>query len=460
MRLICTLKQSPVLLCALLLIVQHSSAQVCSDPAGTMYGMDNSGGIFPINTLTGVVGARINPAFPGNPALASNAIGYNPGNGRFYFFKRNADQTPQEFVSFNPSTNLYAILASCPSTLNIRTGCVSPKGDGYYCIDASANLYFYRFSSNQWKFITNTFIDQFGNNVTAILAARSSGDIAMDGWGDLYFLCSSTTEYGLYYLRGSLPVAAVASLSIVQKIAPTTPTPTGNNFAGIGFSPTGQIFLSQSGSNRLYRLNNNLALTMVGTFTTANVGGDMTSCVMPFAALAINQIDLSVQSKGDQEIRISWSSPNQDVKGYFIEYSNDAENWKTLAFVESNQAQTDFSKYTYSNFMTTNGRHYYRIRQVGYDGQILYSTVKYVDVKMNDLVGIGPNPTTGHLQVNNTLNLFSKIVVLDVAGHVLQQSNLKRGTNTFNVSSYPTGTYMVRLVSDNGQTVHQKIIKE
>jgi hypothetical protein len=126
-------------------------------------------GSFQSTLTTGVVGARINPAFTGNAPAGSNAIGYNPGNGRFYFFKRNADQTPQEFVSYNPSTNLYSLLASCPSTLNIRTGCVSPKGDGYYCIDASANLYFYRFSSNQWKFITNTYIDQFGNSVAATL---------------------------------------------------------------------------------------------------------------------------------------------------------------------------------------------------------------------------------------------------------------------------------------------------
>ena len=459
MNLICTLKQSPILLC-MLLFVLNSSAQVCSDPAGTMYGMDNSGGIFPINTLNGVVGARINPAFTGNAPASSNAIGYNPANGRFYFFKRNADQAPQEFVSFNPSTNTYTLLASCPSTNNIRTGCVTPNGIGYYCIDAASNLYFYRFTSNTWKFITSTFIDQFGTNVTATLAARSSGDVAMDGWGDLWFLCSSTTEYGLYYLRGTLPVNPVASMSIVQKIPPTTPTPTGNNFAGIGFSPTGQIFLSQSGTNRLYRLNNNLALTLMGTFTTANVGGDMTSCVMPFAALAINEIELSVQSKGDQQVLVSWSSHNDNVKGYFIEYSSDAENWKTLAFVESSAGQTELSKYTYTNFMSTNGRHYYRIRQVGFDGQALYSTVKYVDVKMNDLVGIGPNPTSGHMQVNNTLNLFSKLTVLDVAGHVLQQTSLKRGINTFNISSYPTGTYLVRLVSDNGQTVHQKIIKE
>jgi hypothetical protein len=181
---------------------------------------------------------------------------------------------------------------------------------------------------------------------------------------------------------------------------------------------------------------------------------------MPFAALAINEIDLKVQSKNAQEVLISWSSPNKNVKGYFIEYSSDAENWKTLAYIENNPG-TDLSKYTYNNF-----HHYKRSTlhiassKSGFDGASLYSTVKYIDIKMNDLVSIGPNPTNGIFQINNSLMLFSKITILSVSGQVLQQSTMKKGINTFNMSSYPTGTYLVRLVSDNGQTIHQKIMKE
>src|SRR5689334_17605778 len=121
-----TLKHSPaIVLCMMLLIMHTSSAQVCSNPAGVIYGMDNNGGIYPINVPSAVVGARINPAYTGNSPASSNAIGYSPSNGRFYYFKRNADNAPQEFVSFNPATNAYAALASCPTVQNIRTGCVN-----------------------------------------------------------------------------------------------------------------------------------------------------------------------------------------------------------------------------------------------------------------------------------------------------------------------------------------------
>jgi len=92
MRLICTLKRPPFLICVCLLLTQVSLAQVCSSPATVIYGMDDVGGIYPITSATGAVGARINPAYTGNAPSSSNAMGYNPGNGRFYYFKRNADQ--------------------------------------------------------------------------------------------------------------------------------------------------------------------------------------------------------------------------------------------------------------------------------------------------------------------------------------------------------------------------------
>jgi len=459
MKLIRTLKKSPITLCMLLLFMQSTTAQVCSNPAGIIYGLDNNGGIFPITVATAAVGARINPAYPGNPAMASNAIGYNATNNRFYYFKRNADNAPQEFVSFDPVTNAYSILASCPTTNNIRTGCVNASGTGYYCIDATAKLYFYRFTSNNWKVITGTYFNQFGANVTAAIAAHSSGDIAMDGWGDLWYLCSDPASYGLYYFRGQLPVNPVASMNLVERIPPTTPTPLGTNFAGIGFSPTGQIYISQSG-DRLYRMNNDESLTLLGTFTTPGVGGDLTSCVFPMMALAIDQRDLTVQSIGGQQILLTWNRQDQNVQGFFVESSIDGEKWITLGYVENNNTQTSNTKYTFTEQAPTSGRHYYRIKQVGYEGQSVYSEVKIIDVKISNLISITPNPTKGNMQVNNSMNTFSRISIVDISGKILKELQLRKGLNSIALTSYPSGTYIIRLLADNGQVHFEKIIKE
>src|SRR5580693_1453624 len=141
-----------------------SEAQICLDPVNTVYGMTNAGVIYPINVNTGSVGAAINPAYTGNAASSSNAIGYNSSNGNFYYFKRNYGASPQEFVSFSPATNTYTILASSPVTGNVNSGCVTTDGSGYYCIDQNANLAYYNIAANTWTIITSSFVDNLGNS--------------------------------------------------------------------------------------------------------------------------------------------------------------------------------------------------------------------------------------------------------------------------------------------------------
>jgi hypothetical protein len=458
MRLIRTLKLSPITLCLLLLCTQNIQAQICTNPANVIYGMDVNGAIYPITVATGAVGARINPAFGGNAPASANAMGYNSTNKKFYFFKRNADMAPQEFVSYDPVANTYAYLASCPTTLNIKTGCVNSNSTGYYCIDANAVLYYYRFSSNQWKVITSTYFNQWGTNITAILAAHSAGDIAMDGWGDLWFLCSSTTSYGLFEFRGSLPVAAVASITLIQKIPPTTPTPTGFSFAGIAFNPSGQIYLSTIGDDNLYRLNNDLTLTFLGGLTVANAGTDLTSCNFPMAVLSVNWETFTVESKDDQQISLSWTAMNENVKGFLVEMSKDGETWQSLAFVESN-SQLLQGKYQYIYSSALTGKYYFRIKQVGVSGEYSYSQVKLIDMK-STFASVGPNPTKGLIRINNDANAFSSIVIFDLAGQLINHTALSKGLNSINIAQLPTGTYMLRLVGASGQMQYEKIIKE
>jgi hypothetical protein len=281
----------------------------------------------------------------------------------------------------------------------------------------------------------------------------------MDGWGDLWFLCSSTTSYGLFEFRGSLPVAAVASITLIQKIAPTTPTPTGFSFAGIAFNPSGQIYLSTIGDDNLYRLNNDLTLTFLGGLTVANAGTDLTSCNFPMAVLSVNWETFIIESKDDQQINLSWTAMNENVKGFFVEMSKDGETWQTLAFVERN-SQLLQGKYQYIYSSALTGKYYFRIKQVGASGEYSYSQVKFIDMKSTTFASIGPNPTKGLIRINNDANAFSSIVIFDLAGQLINHTALSKGLNSINIAQLPTGTYMLRLVGASGQMQYEKIIKE
>src|SRR3954470_17193633 len=310
-----------IVLTLLLMPALQVSAQTCSSPNTFIYGLTNVANVHRINTTNGNVGAAMNPAYGGNVPSYSNAMGYNNVNGKFYYFKRNSFAPPQEFVSFDPGLALITYLAPSPATAStiVNVGCMNNTGTGYYCIDANAGLFYYNIATNVWKQITANLIDQFGNNLTPIVNARIYGDAAFDGYGNLFFLPASATDFGLYKIKAPLPVNPVASLTVQQIIPPTTATPNGNSFGGIAFNNTGQIFISTNPpDDKLFRLNNDRSFTFLATFSVSGVGNDLTSCNFPFIVLPVSWESFSAELTVNKQVLINWAvSQQSNNKGYY-----------------------------------------------------------------------------------------------------------------------------------------------
>ena len=445
-----------VLFC--LLALQRASAQVCSSPSTVIYGLTSTGQIRPITVSTAAVGAAITPSYSGNSPSSCNGLGYNPVNGKFYYFKRNPDGSNQEFVSFNPATNTVSILTDCPTTNTIRTGCVSFSGDGYYTLDAAARLFYYKISNDTWTLITSTFYNQSGTNITSTLSSLNSGDIAIDGLANLWILCADNSHYGLYKVSAPLPVTAVASLTATQKIAPTTATPTGNSFAGIAFNPTGQIFLGTYSDNKLYRLENNLTLTLLGTFSVSNIGNDLTSCSFPVTVLANSQQTFTAELNSGHQVVLTWTNTVQNNnKAYYIEHSLDQAHWDKIGVVQ-HDANVVTEKYAFTHSNPVNGNHYYRIRQVEVNGEITYSAIRLVTITTNGDVAVWPNPAKDIVYISS--NNASTARLFDQYGRSVYTGAIQPGVNVVNMRSLPSGTYFVRMQSSNGQAQTRQLIKQ
>src|SRR5580658_599105 len=157
-----------MVLAAFIILMNCASAQVCSSPSTTIYGLTAAGVIYPITVATAHVGTALNTADAG--ANQSNGIGYNNVNGKFYYFNSVPDETNQ-FVSYSPTTNTYATLATFPSTNHVPTGTVNFNGTGYYCSDINGILYYYNIALNTWTTITSKIVDQSGTNVSTTVIA-------------------------------------------------------------------------------------------------------------------------------------------------------------------------------------------------------------------------------------------------------------------------------------------------
>jgi hypothetical protein len=436
------------------------SAQVCSNPTGIIYGLSNSGNIIPITVSSSSAGTALNPAYPTSTSSA-NGIGYNAQNGKFYFFENGNSGSSQIFVSFDPLSNTYTTLAACPSTAIVYRGCVSFNGTGYYCLDVNSNLCFYDIPSNTWTLIGSSFTDQYGNNVSATFKSQGSGDMAIDGLGNLWIVSSGSSSYGVYKVSAPLPTTSTPSISIKQLIAPTTPTPGGTNFAGIAFNSTGEIYVCTP--NDLYILNNDLTLSHLGTFSVSGVGGDLTSCNYPISVLPVSWQSVTATLQPNNNVLIAWSVDQQiNSMEYTVEHSADGTTWSDAGTVESTGNSTSLQSYTFTDINPFSGKNYYRIRQTDLDGKTSFSVIKTVTAESHGQIAVWPNPAKDIINIQKQASAGAynfNAEIFNQSGQKVSGNSIHNGTNTLNIGSLPAGYYIVHIDLSNGESYNQKLVK-
>jgi type IX secretion system substrate protein len=454
-------KFSKVLAITLLCLfsMQSMHAQVCANP-NNIFGITANGAIYPINATTAAVGSQINTAaYLGTSPSQSNAIGYNTVNGKFYFFKVNpTSSSGGEFDSYDPVADTYSTLSTSPVRTTVHAGCVSFNGTAYYCTDVNGNLYLYNISTNTWITITSKIVDQLGNNVSTIIQTQNSGDMAIDGLGNLWLVTSSTSNYALYKIKTPLPLTVQASVSATQIIAPTTAVPASSSgFQGIAFNASGALFLS-TGNSKLYILSNATTLSLVGTLSTSGVGNDLTSCSFPFGVLAVTWGSFTA-SLNNNDVAIDWNiSQANNIRGFYVEKSTDNKSWQALTYVAYDESEANYSAVDAS---PAPGNNYYRIREEDYNDQENYSSVKMVSVSSSTKISVWPNPAKDVVYVqNNGTDNDAKTEIFDQFGKMMSATVLHPGNNTVNMSNLPTGTYIMHIQEADGTMYNKKIIKK
>ncbi|MBS1608634.1 MAG: T9SS type A sorting domain-containing protein [Bacteroidetes bacterium] len=465
------------LLFTMLIVAQLSCLGQVTWPLGSpltyVYGLTGDGQIMEINATTGTTYRTIKDAnYSGNAASGANALGYNLVNGKFYYFKRNVEATPQEFVSFSPLTNTVTVLATSTCAARTVVGCVSYNGLGYYAVDSKGNLNYYDIATDTWTVITTKLVDQYGTNISSLVdGSMGNGDMTIDGYGNLWYIISSNSKYGLYKFSGPLPTTAVSQLTGTQIIAPTASTPSSNPIAGIAFNANGQIFMSSmstSGSgtsSKLYLLQNSNTLTFVGNFSTGAAGADLTSQNFPIGSiLPVTWKDFTANKKNTNEVALNWSVTEFQNKGFYIQHSIDGKEWSNLSFIQSRNIPETEQYYTFSYIETGTGKQYYRIKQVDIDGKESFSVVRVLNFSNdNSTLAIWPNPARNIINIDNEgpkTNIAAKTQIYSLSGTLNMEKKLQQGLNTIDISTLPAGAYIVKSNNNRGDCFTQKIIKQ
>ncbi len=151
------------------------------------------------------------------------------------------------------------------------------------------------------------------------------------------------------------------------------------------------------------------------------------------------------------QVKLLWSTASeQNNSGFSIEYSQDALNWESLGFVEGNGTATELNTYTFVHDRPHWGFNYYRLKQIDYNGDFEYSEIREVIQQgetSSTAFQVYPNPTVDLIQISP---LVGRLFLRDLTGKILQERQVQGSWSQLDLSSYPSGVYLLQLYPTKG----------
>lgn len=222
----------------------------------------------------------------------------------------------------------------------------------------------------------------------------------------------------------------------------------------VGWDGTQWIDLSGGPAASNNTENSTLSGTMVPGITAIGIGKNPTTIVLPLAVNSFAGIISSCQAK------LQWSTSTEvNTSHYEIEYSTNGAAFSTIGAIASlNNTRGGTYNYTFANLIR--GANFFRIRTINKQGTSAISDI----IKLDNNCGIAPriiispNPTNDYIYITG-MQGKNTVLVLDASGRKLTQLATEQYAERINLKAFAKGTYIVRIINDNGTVTNEKVIK-
>ncbi|WBA40956.1 T9SS type A sorting domain-containing protein [Hymenobacter canadensis] len=227
---------------------------------------------------------------------------------------------------------------------------------------------------------------------------------------------------------------------------------------------SGDVF-GQLGRDNINTTTNELTKSNITSFATFTLSEATEPLPVTLTAFGAKRIGTNAE--------ITWETVSeQNNRGYEVQVSTDGRTFRTLAFIPSQDANSNrLLRYRYLDTEANKGGiRYYRLRQIDVDGKenfygpkvLSFSGSATAEARMEAY----PNPFQSEvrLTVQSAAAGKGQLQLLDLTGRVVLQRNveLTSGTNDLelqDLSGVQSGTYMLRVVTPAGKAQTQRIIK-
>lgn len=166
---------------------------------------------------------------------------------------------------------------------------------------------------------------------------------------------------------------------------------------------------------------------------------------------------------------LNWETFSEtNNQGFEIEQSTNGTNYKRVGFVNGNGTTTKSQSYQFTTANLNLGKHYFRIRQVDFDGRSQLSNSIALNVTSSEiLVELYPNPTRdiAHISMNAMKDDWVQVELISPLGQSIRtifEGRVFAGekiTESFDTSRLPSGMYHVRLKGARSNETFKLMVK-
>lgn len=179
--------------------------------------------------------------------------------------------------------------------------------------------------------------------------------------------------------------------------------------------------------------------------------------------LPVSLIEFSAKRKGGKnEIEVLWKTASErNCDRFELEYSSDGISFSSLGIIKSKGSETNGYDYSVRHSPPNQNRLLrYRLKQFDINQQrpVEYQTMlRWETENSQNLTWL--NPFGNKLQWFGDIDSHSNVEILDVLGREIWKGNLPVEGDYISSSGWLSGTYLVKVIDEDGTMSTQKIIK-
>jgi hypothetical protein len=191
-------------------------------------------------------------------------------------------------------------------------------------------------------------------------------------------------------------------------------------------------------------------------FTLANSSGGINPLPVEFVAF-------DVKSQNNTA-KLTWTTASEKNADFFeVQRSHNGVEFAPIGYVKASGNSNDLKHYFFNDPLTHQGLVYYRIRQVDFNGEFMYSETKSLKNSMVKSFDIFPNPASAsnfNLEVPADRFGDVKVSVLDYSGRLIVEKKINKvveiiGSDQLNLSQ---GIYLICMMDDGGNVWQNKLV--